>query len=84
MAITEQNYAHRALAWIEAQIAAGKTVHFTTSTRTVSVSPKTVETWKKAGRDLLKITKDGLRVGRGKNYDLITTTSNALCKISAI
>lgn len=81
---TTATYPEKALAWIMQQIEAGKTVHITTMTKVTAISPKTVKAWNKAGNQLFKIDSSGLRIAAGKRFDLITSNTSALCKISAI
>ena len=76
-------YATKALNFILSQIQAGKTVYIQSYTKTVAVSPKTFTKWAESGRDLFKATNDGLRMSQGKEYVLITNTTQSLCRISA-
>lgn len=82
--MSNETYPEKALAWIMLQIESGKTVHISTMTKVIAISPKTVKAWKKAGNQLFKIDASGLRIASGKRFDLITNNISTLCKISAI
>ncbi len=77
------DFSSKALAFIESALDDGKTVYITTATRCTPISPKCAAKWKASGAQLFKITADGLRIARGKSFDLITTPHASLCKISA-
>ena len=55
--------ARRKLAWIAQQTAAGRTVYLTTYTRSTAVKTKHL--------DMLRATKSGLLLKRGKAWDCI-------------
>jgi hypothetical protein len=53
----------------------GKTLCIGTAYKTTKINQKTVNSWKKAGYEVLKDGKDGedgFYIGRGKNYDYVT------------
>ena len=76
-------YAAKALAFITEQIEAGKTVYIQTATRTTKITPATYKKWIASGHPLFKATAEGLRMASGRKYNLITSATQALCRISA-
>ena len=73
-----QTYAEKALDWINARLAEGKTIHVATMTNVTAISPRTAK-----GLTLFKLSPDGLRMAAGKRFDLITSTTGPLCRITA-
>lgn len=78
-----ETYAEKAYLWIHARLAEGKTVHVSTMTNVTAVSPRTAKSWAAKGLTLFKLSPDGLRMAAGKRFDLITSTTGPLCRISA-
>ena len=70
--------AEKLLEQINAAIASGKTVMFTTYGRATKVSPRTVKSWEKAGNDLFRIEGDHLCIASGKKF-----VSVMGCKVTA-
>lgn len=78
-----QTYAEKALDWINARLAEGKTIHVATMTNVTAISPRTAKSWAAKGLTLFKLSPDGLRMAAGKRFDLITSTTGPLCRITA-
>jgi hypothetical protein len=76
--------AQAALEFITTALGKGLTVSISTPLRVTTVNNKTVKQWEKAGLPLFKIDGEGnLRIGSGKNYNIICTKSTCLTRISA-
>jgi len=70
--------------WIQGQLEQGRTVNLSTYLKTIQITPKIALAWSNAGRDILKIGKDGcLYVGRGKHYDCIGYPNTVLCRVTS-
>ena len=67
----KDNTAQKTLDWCNARFEEGRTVYFSTYYKHIKVTPK--------NKDALKISKDGLRVGK----DLVTSNTQLLVKVSA-
>ena len=74
------NAAEKTLSWVNARLAEGRTVFFSTSLKKIKVTNKAIANWEAKGHKLLSISKDGLRVGK----DLVATPTTILVKVSAI
>lgn len=66
-----QNKATTTLNWCNDRLNEGRNVYFSTHYKHIKVSPK--------NRDVLKVTKDGLRV----NNDLVTSNTGLLVRVSS-
>lgn len=71
--------AQERLTKIEGLLKSGTTIYISTCLKSICVTPKTMEKWKKLGIPLFKASEKSLYVARGKNYDCID-----YCKITAI
>lgn len=59
------------LAFIESNIAKGRTIMVSTATKAWEVSPKTAAKWAAAGATLFKVSGASLYMARGRGFDCI-------------
>lgn len=76
--------AKNAIEFINAAIAARRTVYVSTMTKVVAISPATFARWEKSGHPLFKVAADGnLMLASGKTYGRITSGKMMLVGLSA-
>jgi hypothetical protein len=78
-----ENKAAAALAFINAEIAAGRTIYVSTMTRCFAINAKVVAKFAKVGIELFKLNETGLRMANGKAYNRIATPSMLLVGLTS-
>lgn len=69
--------------WIIKRNKENCTVFISAGNRTTKITPKTYQKFIDIGKPLFLIDNDGLRMLEGKNYNLISTNSAWLVKVTA-
>lgn len=65
---------------VNEMIAMGYTTYFCTAYRAIKVTGRTVANFKKAGRDLFKVSGNSLYMSAGKRYDCVDFCSIRFAK----